>query len=256
MENLTFFIVGAIAVLLVGISKGGFGEGFSLLATPLLMLTVPGREAIGIMLPLLIGCDIVAVYFYRKDWSRPNIAALIPGFAAGVIIASFFIGSIPDDILKRAVGALALSFLILKIILKLLRYEQRQYSPRYYHGTLAGAAAGFTSTLAHAAGPIVTMYLLPQKLGKKLFVGTFAIYFFVGNLLKVPPYIYLGILNRHIFLRTLIFAPLIPIGVLVGIWMNKHIHDKFFNWMINAFLAFAGIQLLAGITIIDLFKKL
>ena len=253
MDGYQFYILGSIAVILIGISKAGFGAGVAHLAVPLFMLAAPGREVLGILLPLLIGCDIVSVCFYRKDWSRWNVAALVPGFIAGVIIGSFFLGSIPDEILKRSVGAIAVGFVLLKVITSLLRQGARQYQPRYWHGNLTGACAGFVSTLAHAAGPIVAMFLLPQRLPKKRYVGTLVVYFMIGNLIKVPPYVILGILNRSALLRALSFAYLIPVGVLAGVWMNRRLPEEPFRWIIYVLLSLTGIQLVSGISIIGLF---
>ena len=253
MDGYTFYILGSLAVILIGISKAGFGAGVALLAVPLFMLVAPGREVIGMLLPLLIGCDIVAVCFYRREWSRWNVAALIPGFLAGVICGSFFLGAIPDEILKRSVGAIAVGFVLLKVITSLVRRNGRNYQPRYWHGSLTGACAGFVSTLAHAAGPIIAMFLLPQKLPKKTYVGTLVVYFMIGNLIKVPSYVMLDILNRPILLRALWFAPLIPVGVLAGVWMNRRLPEELFRWIVYVILFLTGIQLVSGLSIIGLF---
>jgi uncharacterized membrane protein YfcA len=96
------------------------------------------------------------------------------------------------------------------------------------------------------------MFLLPQKLPKKTYVGTLVVYFMIGNLIKVPSYVMLDILDCRALMRALHFAPLIPVGVLAGVWMNRRLPEEPFRWIVYALLFFTGVQLVTGISIIEL----
>jgi len=119
-------------------------------------------------------------------------------------------------------------------------------------GVVYGAAAGFTSTLAHAGGPPATMYLLPQQLPRRIFVGTNVMFFAAVNLLKLLPYWLLGLLRVGNLTTIVILAPLAVLGVWVGIRLNRRFTDLWFNRVVYALLFLTGIELVTGRSIINL----
>lgn len=118
------------------------------------------------------------------------------------------------------------------------------YQPRPWHGILTGAVAGFTSTLAHTGGPPVAIYLLMQQVTPRVFVATSAVYFAIINWLKVPYYIYAGVLDLNQLRRVVWLLPLIPISVLVGRWLSTRIDKKTFERVIIGLLAASAVLLL------------
>jgi uncharacterized membrane protein YfcA len=105
----------AIAALLIGVSKAGFGGGTGLLVGPLLALVYPAREGVALMLPLLLACDLAALYPYWRKWDRRNVAVLVPGAVAGIIVGSFALGALSDILLARIIGAVAVSFSLVQV---------------------------------------------------------------------------------------------------------------------------------------------
>src|SRR5690606_6493157 len=93
-------------------------------------------------------------------------------------------------------------------------------------GVAVGFVAATVSTLAHAAGPIITLYMLQFKLEKKVLVGTMLVYFLLINTLKVPPLIYLGFITWDTLRDSIWFLPLIPLGTLAGAWLHNRISEK------------------------------
>jgi hypothetical protein len=117
--------------------------------------------------------------------------------------------------------------------------------------TVSGVTAGFTTTLAHAAGPVVSLYLFSQKLGKNHFVGTMAWTFMLLNLTKLPFYAGVGMFSKEIFLFDLYLVPLIPVGSYIGKWILDHIPAKVFNRTIMVLAVLSGIQLLFNVPLIQ-----
>ncbi len=107
--------------------------------------------------------------------------------------------------------------------------ELPPYRPSAVKSTLVGMFAGVSSTLAHAAGPIIALYLLPQRLDRQLFVGTCAIYFFILNNAKLPAYYLSGLFGNVSWRQTAQLAPLLLVGALVGFWLNKRMNDRVFS---------------------------
>ena len=251
---MAFWLCAVPAVLLFGISKAGFGSGIGILATPLLTLAIPVTEAVGLLLPLLLITDVFALIHYRTHFDRPNIKILLPaaciGIAAGAFFFDYFRAS--QRILQFSIGVVALFFVLFQIFRVLILGALVKRRPTILEGLLLGAASGFISTLAHAGGPPVAMYLLPQKLEKSLFVGTTVIYFAALNLIKLLPYGILGLLHAGDTRTILFLAPLTYIGVRLGISLNRRFSDRWFNRVIYTILFITGLQLMLGRNILSL----
>jgi uncharacterized membrane protein YfcA len=124
--------------------------------------------------------------------------------------------------------------------------------PPAAEGVAMGAIAGFTSTLAHAGGPPVTIFLLPQKMPRDLFVGTTVIFFAAINQIKLIPYLGLGILDSGHLLTILLLSPLSYAGVRLGIYLNRRFTEVWFNRVVYGVLLLTGLQLMAGRSFLDL----
>ena len=89
-----FWVCAVGAVLLMGVAKAGFGGGIGILATPLLALTVSVADAVALLLPLLIACDVFAVRHYRRTFDKTSVKRLLPGSALGIGAGAFFLGTL------------------------------------------------------------------------------------------------------------------------------------------------------------------
>jgi uncharacterized protein len=245
---LAFWFCAVAAVVLVGIAKAGFGGGVGVVATPLMALTIPVTEAAGLLLPLLIIIDGFSVFHYRARFHRPSIHRLVPGALLGIAAGALFFGYFQGNqrILKIGIGVLALAFVLFQALRAVIEGAVRRREPKAPEGVLMGALSGFTSTLAHAGGPPVAIYLLPQKLPRDLFVGTTVIFFAVINLVKLLPYHYLGLLKTGNLLTILLLAPLTYLGVKLGIYFNRRFSDIWFSRVIYTILFLTGWQLILG----------
>ncbi len=232
----------------VGIAKAGFGGGAGVIATPLMALTIPVTDAAALMLPLLIVCDFFAVGHYRTSFDRRSVGLLLAGAVFGVGMGAFFFAYFRDNhrVLQVGIGVLALGFVVFQALRALLLGFLQKRQPPAAEGVLMGAVSGFTSTLAHAGGPPVSIYLLPQKLPRDLFVGTTVIFYAVLNQIKLIPYYSLGLLKVGNLLTILILAPLSYVGVKLGIYLKERFTDVWFNRVVYAVLFFVGVKLVLG----------
>lgn len=249
-----FWFCAVPAVLLFGLSKAGFGSGIGILATPLLSLAVPVTKAVGLLLPLLILADVFAFLHYRRRFDGRSVRILVPsaclGIAAGGLFFDYFRAS--RLTLQFSIGVLALLFVLFQALRSLILGALGERRPTRLEGILMGMVSGFTSTLAHAGGPPLLMYLLPQKLEKSLFVGTTVIVFASINVIKLLPFWVLGILHFGDAPTVLILAPLTFIGVRLGIFLNKRFSDVWFNRLIYSMLFLTGVQLVLGRNLLSL----
>lgn len=240
-----FYAVAIPAVLIVGISKGGFAGGLGLLGVPMIALMISPLQAAGIMLPILIAMDMIGTWAYRKSFHRENLLILVPGAAIGILIGALTASLVTDAFVRLLVGTIAISFALNHWI----GHWTGQHSTRTAQpvnrtkGGFWGAVGGFTSFVAHAGGPPFQVYMLPQKLDKRLYVGTSVMFFTSVNLIKLPPYALLGQLDAGNLATSAMLLPIAPLGILAGIRLLHVIPEKPFYRVAYVLLFLVGGKL-------------
>ena len=228
-----------IGVFLMGMNKGGLPV--SSIALPLFILFWPeeaqqAKGAVAFMLPLLCAMDIVALAFYWRHIPWKRVLFLVPGSVVGVAVTSIlFVAkddaliSVPDRWLKFTIGILGVLFVAYRIgrpwITKAIAGASEQ---GWKSGSAFGFAAAATSTMAHAAGPVMQMYLLPQRLDKMEFAATNAGYFWFINLVKVLPFALLGRFDGKMLALGAWMLPIIPFGVGLGYLIVRKLEQKYY----------------------------
>jgi uncharacterized membrane protein YfcA len=234
-----------LAVVVIGIAKAGFGGGIGILAVPLVANAVPADRAIGVMLPILIVADVVSIAQHRRAQSWLHLRWLFAGAAVGIVAGTLVLVSLKSAeslrlTLNLLVGSICLAMVAVQCV-RLAGGPIPHIPPGPGGGVGTGVLSGVTSTIAHAAGPIASIYLLEQKLDKRLFVGTMLVFFFAVNLAKLPTYFGLGLINTATLLEGLWFLPLVPVGAAMGVWMHRRIPEKPFTAIV-----YTGAALAAG----------
>ena len=246
MSEWTQYIIGALAVLFIGLSKAGFGGGLGMLVTPLCVLAFDAKSAIGILLPLLCAGDVFSLYHYWGKWNRHNLNYLIPGVVVGVIIGVQLIGQFSPRQLNVAIGILAVVFVVFQFVKEVIFKAEGAFQPNHTIGVPCGIGAGITSTIAHGAGPVVSVFLIPQKLPKEIYVGTTVLVFTWINWIKMPFFISNGIIDSHTIHTSLYYLPLIPVGVWMGVWLNRKFSEGLFTQLVYILTFLAGLELIFG----------
>ena len=241
-----FWITAVIGVMLFGIAKAGFAGGVGILATPLVSLTVGVAEAAAILLPLLVIIDIMALFYYRRDFDRKAMKLLIPAALAGILAGSLFFRSFmgKDHILRLGMGILALLFVLFQVTRSFILGKMAKRNPSRIEGLFWGTVSGFTSTISHSGGPPLAIYLLPQRFPKNVYVGTTAIFFAVTNAVKLAPYAVLGLLRPTNFMTVVLLVPFCFISVLIGVYLNRRFTETWFLRVVYAILFLSSIQLI------------
>ncbi|MDJ0653219.1 MAG: sulfite exporter TauE/SafE family protein [Xanthomonadales bacterium] len=237
-----FLLAGISAVLIFGVSKGGFGGGLGIVAVPLLSLVMSPVQAAAVLLPVLCIMDLYGLWLYRGQWDRPNLRVLVLGAALGIAVGAVTFRYFDGDSLRLLIGCIALWF----TLDYWLRRGGRQAKPREYsalRGGLSGAVGGFTSFVAHAGAPPVSMYLLPLRLPRTLFVGTTVALFAVVNYLKLIPYAWLGQFPVDNLKASLLLMPFGLLGIWLGAWLHHRISDEQFYRVCYGFLLLVAIRL-------------
>jgi uncharacterized membrane protein YfcA len=239
------WVFAALGAFMVGVSKAGI-TGLSILSIALFNHVFPSsKQASGLVLPLLIFGDFVAVFSYRKHTQWHYLWRLFPWTAAGVVLGYFTLGRISDHSARITIGWIIVS-------LAALSFWRRQTSApndeaAIFHwsvGAVIGVTAGFITLIANAAGPLMAIYLVAMRLPKMEYVGTAAVFFMLLNLFKVPFMVDLGLITVQSFSFNLALAPAVLLGALAGRWLLKRVNQNLFERLVLLLSAIGGILLI------------
>ena len=197
--------------------------------------------AAAIMLPILCLIDLFNLWGYRKDWNRDDVALMLPGAVIGITVGAMTYRYVDDNSVRLLLGVVTIIFALSFLIQNSPDSASRK--PGKLTGVICGTISGFTSFVAHAGGAPVKFYLIPQKLSKKVFVGTHTFFFFVVNQIKIWPYFWLGQFSTDNLSTSLVLTPVVPIGVIIGWWLVRKVPFEQFYRIIYTLLFIAGGKL-------------
>ncbi len=239
------WICALLGALMVGISKAGI-MGLSILSVALFTHVFPSsKQASGLVLPLLIFGDFVAVLSYRAHTQWRYLWKLMPWTAAGVVLGYLALGHVSDKAARIMIGVIIVSLCVLGYWRRYLIGPGQDTGT--WHWALAaalGVTAGFITLVANAAGPLMAIYLVAMRLPKLQFVGTAAVFFMVLNLFKVPFMVELGLITVQSFEFNLALAPAVLLGAFAGRWLLMRINQQLFEQLVLGMSAIAGILLI------------
>jgi hypothetical protein len=236
-----FYAVTIPAVLLLGISKSGFGAGFGSLAVPMMALAVTVPEAAAILMPVLLVMDVLGMAAFRKDFDLKLLKFLIPCGLVGIVVGALLFKVLDAHTVAGMVGAFTLLFLAQRLLFP--PHADSAPPPRWV-GALLTATSGFTSFIAHAGGPPISAYVIPLRLSPVKFTATMAFFFFVINLAKWIPYAWLGLLDTRNMATSLLLLPIAPMGVWVGVKLARRISPVLFYRLLYLGMFLTGTKLL------------
>ena len=240
--NSLFFISVVPAIILYGIAKSGLGGSISLISVPLMTVVMPLQQALAIILPILIFSDMIAVYRFRKEFNLNIMKLIVPFAAVGIIIGSLTFSYFSENLLKFIVGIMGFLFAGYYFLVK--KEKTIPAKQNFLKGAICSSIAGFSSFCVHSGGTPTSLYLLPLRLKKEIYVGTRVIFFCFVNLLKLPLYIYLSMVNFDTLYQSISLFPLAVIGIFIGYKLLKIIKENLFYNIIYALILASSTKLI------------
>jgi len=234
-----FYAVAIPAVLLLGVSKSGFGSGFGSLAVPMMALSVTVSEAAAILMPLLFVMDVLGSAAFRKDFDPVLLRRILPFGILGILLGALLFKLVPPHAVSAVVGVLTLVFLAQRVVWK----ASTTMSPPVWLGRVLSATSGFTSFVAHAGGPPINAYFIGLRLSPVRFAATMSFFFFALNLCKWVPYAWLGLLDVRNMVTAMVLLPLAPVGVWGGVRLARHVSQVLFYRLVYAGMLLTGLKL-------------
>jgi uncharacterized protein len=237
-----FYAAAIPAVFIIGLSKGGF-TAIGLLTVPIMALAVSPVRAAGILLPILVLTDVVAVIAYWRVYDAATLKIMLPGALFGLAVGWFAASSMNESYVRLIVGLISIMFVAQYFVAPRQRLAPRAYNVA--QGSFWGALTGFTSFVSHSGGPPYQVYVAPLRQDPSLFAGTSVIFFAILNALKLVPYFYLGQFDRENLTTAAVLFPVAIPSTLLAVWLVKRFDPKRFYNLIYATILLVGIYLVA-----------
>ena len=235
-----FYAVAVPAVVLLGISKSGFGAGFGSLAVPVMALAVAVPQAAAILMPVLLLMDLLGMAAFRKSFDLKLLKFLVPCGLLGTVVGALLFKVLDARLVAGMVGVFTLLFLAQRL---LFPPKADSPPPPKWLGAVLTVMSGFTSFVSHAGGPPLSAYVIPLRMSPLKFTATMAFFFFVINLSKWIPYALLGLIDLRNMATSLVLLPLAPVGVWIGVRLAKSISPQLFYRLLSVGMLLTGCKL-------------
>ena len=235
-----FYAVTIPAVLLLGISKSGFGTGFGSMAVPMMAIAVTVPQAAAILMPILLVMDLLGMAAFRHHFDKKLLAFMLPFGLLGIVLGAMLFKVLSQQWVAGILGVFTLLFLAQRLVFP---PKPNSPLPPRWVGALLVITSGFTSFIAHAGGPPISAYDIPLKLKPVVYSATMTFFFFIINLSKWVPYAWLGLLDTKNFATSLVLLPLAPLGVYIGVTIAKRINPDLFYQILYWGMGITGVKL-------------
>jgi uncharacterized membrane protein YfcA len=226
----------------VGLSKSGI-KGIGMITIPVMVFLYGAQASVGILLPILIFGDIMALIQYHKSGRFKEILKLFPYAAVGIIGAVLIGNHIDDNQFKDAIAGILLLSLVIMLFNE-IRGKKESLSNSVFFRGFFGITGGFATMIGNAAGPIFNLYILSMRLPKNSFIGTGAWFFLTLNLFKVPFHIFSWhTITADTFHMDILMIPGIIVGALAGKYIVKFIPEKAYRFFIYIVIFLSSIMM-------------
>jgi len=236
----------AVAAVTIGISKTALPGG-SILAIALFAAVLPARTSTAATLLLLMVGDLFALFAYRRHAHWPTLLRLAPAVIAGLLVGFAFLALAGDGVVRRAIGVILLLMIAVTLWRRWKQSRADAVAPPSSGMLLAGAygtLGGFTTMVANAGGPVMSMYFLATRTPVQVFLGTSAWFFAIINVIKVPFLAGLGLFESPVLLMDAVLAPLVVVGALLGLRVARRMNQRVFDRIVIALTIVGAVYLL------------
>lgn len=250
LPDLAVLAVAIPAVVINGLGKGGLGSALGMIGVPLMSLVMSPLQAAAILMPLLLVMDGFAIWGWRHSvhWHTMRII-MVPGLL-GIVLGVMIFYRLPDTAIRLMIGIIAVLFCLHHWLSPFMhKFLKESGKPGIISGIFWATVSGFTSFGLHAGGPPMSIYLLPQKLDKKVLAGTTAVFFGIINCAKLLAYGQMGQFTADNLLLTLILLPFCPLSVRLGMKLVNTLPEKTFYQFLYLGLFITGMKLIMDVMV-------
>jgi uncharacterized membrane protein YfcA len=244
IEDLLWYGCLVVAVLVAGVAKGGFGGGGAFLSTLILALVMVPSQAVAVMLLIFVMMDQVNMVVYWGKWNFRATWTLMWSCVIGVALG-WWVFDFVDEAVIKILMALTIVMFFMSFLLESLGGSSwvKRLVMKKSGGVICGVVGGFTSCIANAGGPPITMYFLGRGLSKTAFQGSTVLFFWWVNLVKLPAFVSLGLFPWENIKLSLMMIPIALLGLILGYSWHKKISELWYKRLIYVLLVGVFIKL-------------
>ncbi|MEL6389713.1 MAG: sulfite exporter TauE/SafE family protein [Bacteroidota bacterium] len=236
------WLLAAASAFILGVAKAGL-KGLDAIIVTLLALAFGSKASTGILVPLLIVGDILAVIYYRRDLNRKLFLRIIPWILVGIVIGAIVAVDMPERGFRYAMATIIIISVMSMIALE--RRSTQEIPSGHGFASLMGILAGVTTMIGNLAGAFANIYFLALRVPKNEFIGTAAWLFFVVNLFKLPFHIFSWHTITEQSLRIdAVLAGMVIVGFAMGVRVVSYISNQAYRHMI------LGLTMLGAVLIL------
>ncbi|WP_261131355.1 sulfite exporter TauE/SafE family protein [Bacillus sp. Marseille-Q3570] len=231
-------VIFILIILVASVLQTSTGFGFSILATPFLLLLFKPTEAIqfNLILSLIISCALITKI--RQDIDFGILKRFVIGSAAGLPLGIIVFLSL--DMTKLKLG-ISLIILLLTVLL-IFKFRMNQSKNR---DLVVGGLSGSLTTSIGMPGPPILLYFSGTDTEKERLRGTtLAFYLFIYSMSLLIQVVFAGT-NQTVWLSSGYALPLVLIGLFLGQRLFERINQKLFRIFTYIILLFTAIYLLS-----------
>ena len=244
-----FWIVAALSVFFLSVAKSGFGGALASMSVPVMLFVLSPKEALAVLLPMFLITSVGVFFIWYKHCHWRLVGFMCLFALVGQFVGWLVFDHLTDHLLKLCIGVVAV-ITAANYWINILRARAETKTPAWAERHLWKRASiwcglsGMSSFVSLSGGIPAQIFLLPHRLSKEAFVGSFSVYFMVIDLLKAPLFLELNLLSPASLKISAMLLPVVPLGVIVGWWLNRRINDRIFYHVSYAFLLGLGTKLL------------
>lgn len=244
-DELLPYVFGALAALLVGLSKTGV-PGVSIPAILMMTEAFAGNEklSVGAILPILLVGDVFAVAYYRQHTQWDRLLGLLPYVVLGMIPGVYVLLHVDHQQFKLVLGILVI--VLMAVEGGRQRFGWTKMPDQWWFIALMGLAAGFGTVVGNAAGPVMGIYLISRGMFKAEFMGTWAWFFMIVNLSKVPLFGSMGMITLDTLAFALVLIPFVILGAMIGKRLFLLIPQRVFDPLVLSLALIAAMRMVSG----------
>jgi uncharacterized membrane protein YfcA len=152
----------AVAAVVIGLSKTAV-PGAGTVAVAVFAAVLPAKQSTGTILLLLILADLFAITMYRRTVNWRTLLRLAPAVVVGILLGVVFLAVASDVWVKRTIGVLLIAVIVITLLRRRFAAPAADQGSHRVAAATYGTIGGFTTMVANAAGPVMSMYFLAAR---------------------------------------------------------------------------------------------
>lgn len=230
-----------LAATITGVAKFSTG-GMGMIILPVLMMAVPGKQALGVIIVMYLITDIMAISTYRRHANKKVVMQVMPAALVGILAGTFVLKDIDNKTFILLLFSLTAFMLTFSLVLEKYPVDVSNYPIITY---VTGLLTGLISMVGNAAGPIFSIYLLAVgNISKESYVGTRAWVFLLMNICKAIGLISIGLADWQTLAVGFYSLPGVLLGAFIGYTFLQKINMNTLKIFIRVLIVVAACRLL------------